>query len=613
MKEKTAAPHAADFYKALASGAAAFILSLALYLFTVSPALPPGFDSAELISACASGGIAHPPGYPLYTMLGWGLCSLGLADPAVTMNIFSACCSALACGGVAFTVTLLLDSVPAALAGALLFGAALSPWRMAVGAEVFSLHLFFISLLIALAVVYKLQPKRRYQLLCVISFVMGLSLSHHHTSVLLLPGLVLYLYLCQKSGVEPNCAGAKFDVCSGKAIFVKLSLIIGCFVAGLLPYAWLILRSRYLAANAELSAAFNWGNPSSWQNFWWVVSRSGYGSLQLSTKGNGASSSASLLYWGYSLAVMQFKLTGLFLGLVGLVKAWRNYRAEFWLWGILLVLAGPCWALYAAQPDSLGYREMMERFYCTSYLAFSFFIAIGVAVLCSKFTYSSWKKSLGVAVLIFTLIWPLVSNWAGASERGQYLVDDTIKYMADSIPDNAVVVTQNDIVCGGMLYAKNVWQRKFMVIPVGVCRSQWFLDSLPERYSQILQYQGLSAYLEKIWREGHPVYFDDEQTAGQCGLEYAPRHNVVRCGLLFRYEESGEHIYASAEQLNLFREREFGKLRQAQTLCHPFESTNKEARPFWHQFMLRRWERADEALSGAKLSRIEEFCLQTTE
>ena len=34
--------------------------------------LPPGGDSGELIAAAFRGGVAHPPGYPLYTMLASG-------------------------------------------------------------------------------------------------------------------------------------------------------------------------------------------------------------------------------------------------------------------------------------------------------------------------------------------------------------------------------------------------------------------------------------------------------------------------------------------------------------------------------------------------------------
>ncbi|MGM9992306.1 MAG: protein O-mannosyl-transferase family [Candidatus Bruticola sp.] len=611
MKEKVAISCTAEFNTALKSGAVAFILSLLLYFWAMAPALPPGFDSAELISACASGGIAHPPGYPLYTMLGWGLCSLNIAEPALTMNAFSACCSALTCGGIAFTATLLLDSAAAALVAALLFGFALSPWRMAVGAEVFSLHLLFLSFLIAAAAVYKLFPEHRFALICLISFVLGLSLSHHHTSILLVPGLVLYIYLCQKNGANFSRASSKTGLNSYIDSLIKPGVIaIICFLVGLLPYFWLILRAQYLTANADSSTAFNWGNPSNWKNFWWVISRSGYGSLQLSTKGDGASSSASLFYWGYSLAALQFKLPGIILGLFGLVMVWRKYRAEFWLWGLLLLLSGPCWALYAAQPDSLGYKEMMERFYCASYLAFSFFIAAGVVTFWQKFSSAFGKVFWGQAVILLALIWSLASNWIGASERGQYLVNDTIKCMADSIPDNGIAVMQNDAVCGGMLYAKTVWKRKFMVIPVGVCRSQWFIESLPEKYRLILQYQGLSAFLERAWRDGHPVYFDDEQTAGQCGLEYASRHNVVRCGLLFRYEMNGEHIYSSERQLDLFREQEFKKLQQAQKMCRSLELKNIEVRPFWHQFMFYRWERTYKVLHSSKLSRIEEFCLQ---
>ena len=39
--------------------------ALALYTATVEPSVPAG-DSGELITAAATFGVAHPPGYPLY-------------------------------------------------------------------------------------------------------------------------------------------------------------------------------------------------------------------------------------------------------------------------------------------------------------------------------------------------------------------------------------------------------------------------------------------------------------------------------------------------------------------------------------------------------------------
>ncbi len=596
--------------------AIAFMASFILYLVTLAPAIPPGFDSAELIGACAAGGIAHPPGYPLYTMLGWLLCSLGLAAPALTMNVFSALCSAAACACLAFGLSLMLNSAWGALVGAFCFAFALSPWRMAVGAEVFALHLFFLSLLAALAVVYKKMSAWRPYALWLLSFVLGLSFSHHHTTALFLPGLVIFLYLsnqsCDLALLESKTLKSKAKQGAGLSRCTVISVACLCFVLGLLPYLWLIGRARFLAAHAEPFVAFNWGNPSTWTNFCWVVTRSGYGSLQLSTKGDGASGAASLAYWLLSLVFKQFKLLAAGLGLWGIAVAWKKQRETFWLWGCLLALAGPIWALYAAQPDSEGYQEMMERFFCSSYLAFGAFIGCGAASLANWAALkqkAKLKKCLVYIVLLTASLWPLSSNWNGASERGQYLVNDTLLYMAASIPDRAVVVAQNDAICGGLIYAKAVLKRDFIFIPVGVCHSPWFVDSLPFAYAQTLKTQGLAAMLDLAWREGRVVYFDDEQTAGQCGLEYAPSHYIVRQGLLFRYVGNEEKIYASEADLRQYRLRAQRELEEA-VKQYRVDSYTKKARPFWHKFMLNKWERAREALyENAELSKIEQFCL----
>ncbi len=600
--------------------AIAFMASFILYLVTLAPAIPPGFDSAELIGACAAGGIAHPPGYPLYTMLGWLLCSLGLAAPALTMNVFSALCSAAACACLAFGLSLMLNSAWGALVGAFCFAFALSPWRMAVGAEVFALHLFFLSLLAALAVVYKKMSAWRPYALWLLSFVLGLSFSHHHTTALFLPGLVIFLYLsnqsCDLALLESKTLKSKAKQGAGLSRCAVISVACLCFVLGLLPYLWLIGRARFLAAHAEPFVAFNWGNPSTWTNFCWVVTRSGYGSLQLSTKGDGASGAASLAYWLLSLVFKQFKLLAAGLGLWGIAVAWKKQRETFWLWGCLLALAGPIWALYAAQPDSEGYQEMMERFFCSSYLAFGAFIGCGAASLANWAALkqkAKLKKCLVYIVLLTASLWPLSSNWNGASERGQYLVNDTLLYMAASIPDRAVVVAQNDAICGGLIYAKAVLKRDFIFIPVGVCHSPWFVDSLPFAYAQTLKTQGLAAMLDLAWREGRAVYFDDEQTAGQCGLEYAPSHYIVRQGLLFRYVGNEEKIYASEADLRQYRLRAQRELEEA-VKQYRVDSYTKKARPFWHKFMLNKWERAREALyENAELSKIEKFCLHAEE
>jgi len=88
-------------------------LTFLLYLATCSPTV--NFtDSGELITVAWTWGIAHPPGYPLYTMLGglW-IHLLPFGNPAWRMNILSALFAALAVGLFYGLVTDTLAGLPA--------------------------------------------------------------------------------------------------------------------------------------------------------------------------------------------------------------------------------------------------------------------------------------------------------------------------------------------------------------------------------------------------------------------------------------------------------------------------------------------------------------------
>ena len=65
------------------------LLSLAVYILTLSPAVN-FIDSGELITVGVQAGIAHPPGYPLYTLLTIIGAALPFSDPAVGVNLVSA-------------------------------------------------------------------------------------------------------------------------------------------------------------------------------------------------------------------------------------------------------------------------------------------------------------------------------------------------------------------------------------------------------------------------------------------------------------------------------------------------------------------------------------------
>ena len=80
-------------------GLAVFLVSFGVYAATLARTV--GFiDSGELAWASASLGIAHPTGYPLYTLLTYlFVLFLPFFEPVVAINLFSAAAAAAAAVG----------------------------------------------------------------------------------------------------------------------------------------------------------------------------------------------------------------------------------------------------------------------------------------------------------------------------------------------------------------------------------------------------------------------------------------------------------------------------------------------------------------------------------
>src|SRR5438105_237041 len=79
------------------AGLGVSLLALVVYVLTLSPTVN-FIDSGELITVGAHAGIAHPPGYPLYTLLTIVGAALPFSDPAIGVNLVSAAAGALAVG-----------------------------------------------------------------------------------------------------------------------------------------------------------------------------------------------------------------------------------------------------------------------------------------------------------------------------------------------------------------------------------------------------------------------------------------------------------------------------------------------------------------------------------
>ena len=74
---------------------ATFLIPFAVYMITLTPTVS-FFDSGELISGAATLGISHPPGYPLYVLIGHLFSYIPLGNIAFRVNTASAFFGALA-------------------------------------------------------------------------------------------------------------------------------------------------------------------------------------------------------------------------------------------------------------------------------------------------------------------------------------------------------------------------------------------------------------------------------------------------------------------------------------------------------------------------------------
>src|ERR1700736_1227970 len=118
-----------------------------LYFLTAARDIVVG-DNPELIAAAATLGVPHPPGYPLFTMLGH-ICSLVPAGPIpFRVNLLSGLCDALTVGTVYLTACRLTRSHLAATVAALLLAVNPTFWAWSLAAEVFPLNNLLAALLI---------------------------------------------------------------------------------------------------------------------------------------------------------------------------------------------------------------------------------------------------------------------------------------------------------------------------------------------------------------------------------------------------------------------------------------------------------------------------------
>jgi hypothetical protein len=289
-----------------------------LYLRTLAPGLLFG-DSAEFQVAAWQLGLAHPTGYPLYLMVGslWQhLLALAGLSPAYALNVLSAFFGAATVALLYLCMVGWLQQSSfgvhrlAALLTALLFAVNFTFWSQNLIAEVYTLHTLFMVLLLTVAGRLSINPSEQGtnhpvtrspgHLVILLALLVGLSLTHHAMTLLLLPSLALVLWQARRGWMGQ----VRTWVLAGLALSAPLLL-----------YLYIPLRSG--------PAASPWYHQT-------------LGAESLTLYQNNWSSFINFIT-GQSIAVGFRNLEG---ALQQLPQAWLLWRLHFLLPGVVLALLG---------------------------------------------------------------------------------------------------------------------------------------------------------------------------------------------------------------------------------------------------------------------------------
>jgi hypothetical protein len=437
--------------------------SLVLYIHTLAPGVLPS-DHGELQFKVYTLDPVHPPGYPLYLLMGrlWST-FVPVGSVAYRMNLFSAVCAAAAVWFLYKFICLFVHAwIPGVVGAGVL---AFSPlfWTHAITTNTYALNtLLFIALLYLWLSAYD----RRLPLWCV-AFVFGLGLAHHRLVVVSAPAFLLVTFIARKRMLPSIRAG----LLSALALLLPLTLYGLLIWQGVWPLSTL-WRHVFISGGAvypvqELGAVFERLTRSVWP---WLCQDFG------------------LLFTHIGIASL-IALLWLPLEAHGSTRQSRR-RCLAWLLMGLLLSHLVFYSLVRIEPDD-------RRYFVPAYAMVA--VGVGIAVAYVRTGLSRWLKRSD-AVVSVALILPVLVAYHHLPEMAQCQDDYFDRITRDALKameQDAILITHWGYVMPFYYYqAVEGWRPDVRVLMMG---------------------PGVDRDQTVAWiKAGHPVYFRE----GTFGLDW---------------------------------------------------------------------------------------------
>jgi len=534
------------FSRPLYPAIAVSIVTFIVYLQTMAPTV--GFiDDGELATVCYTLGIAHPTGYPLFTLIGWLFSHIPFVSSVilrlnVMAAIFTACGTGMLVlvanelfqhwmpsrvngrkeakgrkstdktGGKAKSAanrqgsasSQILPSVEpasrnddniglfAAIGAGLAAAFSATWWSQSTTIEVYPVHLFMLThvLFFFLRMLREEETEAIGKWGKLFALMLGLSFANHMTTILLAPAC-LYMFF----------ARYRFS----KLARVRIVKLAPYFLAGLLVYLYLPIRSA-------MYPPMDWGHPTTTGAFFRHITGGQY-KIWMFT-GSGAAAKQWAYFW--QRVPHEFTIAGALLALAGVwamfnvASARRTHALVF----TLLLFFG-C-LLYSINYDI----HDIDSYFLLAYLAMSLWIGAGIlTIIRVGVTSRSRQLSTALGIVLALVVIEVASNYSEVDESGNRMVEDYTLNMLHNLPPNAIVFsTQWDFWVSGAFYYQYVENVRpdVLVIDKAMLRDRpWYFAELEKRAPDVFaKVRGEEiAFLNYLWKFDRGEKFDEAAIA----------------------------------------------------------------------------------------------------
>jgi hypothetical protein len=420
-------------------------------------------DIGDLVTAAFVGGVPHPSGYPLFTMLGYIFTHLPLPFPPVTKMAFISTIASFV--GLILFYKLCMrftKNVFIAIVSTSILTFSHLYWLHAEIPEVFGLNNFFAIVILYCTILFYQEKKIKY--LYLLFFLCAISLTHHQTILFVFPG-IFFLFITHIT-----------------LIFSKKSHLLYLFLAGILGF----LPYIYIPIAASHNPVINWDSAHNLTNFIRLLTRKDYGGFTTGIV-NQVPLKVKLILTGdyFKTLLHTFSYQGIFLFLCGVIYLFLYNKRFFISFLFTFLFSGAFFTYYGANVvSSSAGIGVHERFYVLSHIFFVLFIPFGFLLL-QKILSRFFTKPLYVYILLcYFIIIPLSMLWYNnvkTNLSNAHIGNNLALNILQSLPKNSILFVSGDTTTFNtwyVYYALGIRSDVDIINPAGVGGNNFLDDQI---------------------------------------------------------------------------------------------------------------------------------------